>query len=1073
MKKIEKDPGMEEHLRGRRLSPVDLIVAAVLGVVSLAVYFLSMANYVFPGESAHLAAVWQGLDSTTFSMYPLARAFASLFGGGNASAPVAGAIAVVALFIVTLAFLRSRFGTDMDDGIVCSWSRVGAVVASVAFMLAPAVLSAATHLEPRMFDLAWALVALAVLLPAARASRAYAWLIHIFVGAMCGAGLADSPLFLFMLPLHVAATWYVARFRGSRGYGAAALHLLGFAVAFAFVASLVGDFSAWTGFQKGLARLALSKGWLLVAVFVTLPFVVSLFSCGRAFNEEGSSAQWIFHIAMTLVAVIVVATPLSPSILMVGSGSLPVAACALAAFTAGYVSAYWWGQSRTAGPRNESLQPEATGLGAGRVIAYAAGGAFATVFVVTSLLNLFRFDGKSGAFADRIADRIVSDLGDRKWFVTSGLLDDHVRFAAKRAGKDVGLLCLHRDDDKQYVSRLKDLVREGKLGGARGGDLEISLSISVPTFVQDWIASDPESAKSMAMFSTPDLFVSADAKPVPELLFYGCDPGRGADWSAWEELSDLLPAPKGWGSFDIWETTDPVKRLRLDLRRHLGRLANDRGVWLQSQGRDDEAFALYALVLDEIDADNVSALCNAFDLALAGNRKAAGRKGELSRMLKAINEDSRRRYVPTAIPIYYGEIRGAAFRKMVATRLERAGFRERAAAQLVRAIDAQEGEKSADLANSLARLYANANEFGKSREMYDSVLSKDPENHAALMGLVGLSLREGDTAAAEALLEKARKVAGDDPVGAMDEVRLHILRGETDVVIDKLQKITDRDSSNMEAWSLLAMAKIEKMRKTESKSERAKIARALEDVILTAMKKAAPSQTDYNLLRTRAIILQCKGPEFMREARDAFAYASNYYPNDQFFSDNVIELSLMLDDTKAAEHHAREMLIRDRKAPFANYVMGFIALQAGRDGEAELFLRRAVDCPNPTVEALNDLAEALRRRHSYDDAEKFARKAVEVGPHLYVAWETLAAVLMDAGKDLDEAEKCVLKACELSKGPGGQEVDVRMLVSLARVQIARKDMKSAKVTLRKVQKRIGELSEFERGEFEELRKSAN
>ncbi len=47
-----------------------------------------------------------------------------------------------------------------------------------------------------------------------------------------------------------------------------------------------------------------------------------------------------------------------------------------------------------------------------------------------------------------------------------------------------------------------------------------------------------------------------------------------------------------------------------------------------------------------------------------------------------------------------------------------------------------------------------------------------------------------------------------------------------------------------------------------------------------------------------------------------------------------------------------------------------------------------------------------------------------------------------------------------------------MLISLARVQIARGDSVRGKGTLRKVNARIGELSDFERKEFEELRKSA-
>ena len=93
-----------------------------------------------------------------------------------------------------------------------------------------------------------------------------------------------------------------------------------------------------------------------------------------------------------------------------------------------------------------------------------------------------------------------------------------------------------------------------------------------------------------------------------------------------------------------------------------------------------------------------------------------------------------------------------------------------------------------------------------------------------------------------------------------------------------------------------------------------------------------------------------------------------------------------------------------------------------------------------------------------------------MAPNLYVAWETLGSVLMDANHNLDEAENCIRRACELSRAKDGREADVRMLMALARVQIMRKDLQHAKVTVRKVQNRLDELSDFEKSEFEEIRK---
>ncbi len=47
-----------------------------------------------------------------------------------------------------------------------------------------------------------------------------------------------------------------------------------------------------------------------------------------------------------------------------------------------------------------------------------------------------------------------------------------------------------------------------------------------------------------------------------------------------------------------------------------------------------------------------------------------------------------------------------------------------------------------------------------------------------------------------------------------------------------------------------------------------------------------------------------------------------------------------------------------------------------------------------------------------------------------------------------------------------------MLITLARVQLAKGDTPNAKMTLRKVKGRLGEMSDFDRQAYEELRKSA-
>ena len=127
-----------------------------------------------------------------------------------------------------------------------------------------------------------------------------------------------------------------------------------------------------------------------------------------------------------------------------------------------------------------------------------------------------------------------------------------------------------------------------------------------------------------------------------------------------------------------------------------------------------------------------------------------------------------------------------------------------------------------------------------------------------------------------------------------------------------------------------------------------------------------------------------------------------------------------------------------------------------------------MDTEKPLPLALNDLAEVLRRDKRYDEAAQFARRATSVAPDFYVAWETLAAALLDGKGDLAEAEKAASKAVALSTDANGREMDVRMLVTLARVQFAQGALKKARATALKVRRRMNELSPFEQQEFKDF-----
>ena len=1057
---------------GRR---TDWIIALALGAVSALLYFALMATYAFPGEGAHLTTIWLGLDTEAVNAHPLMAAFARLLGCSNALGPLCGIVSVMALYHLVVFFIRERISGEMLSMYADRTARIAGVVASVVFMFTPAVMEAFTHLSAYAFDAAWALVSATLLIPYARSGKGTGWLFVLAISMLVGLGFADSPMFALLLPVYFAGVWAVSAKRGAKPYGVAFVFLVVMFVAFFIYAPAAsGDFTGQMRAHWEEAKVWLTaEGWFLVASFAVLPFIVALYSSYGAFNEESGLAQWLYHAVITFVAILALSTPLSPSMLMRPYGILPVVPCAFAAFTAAYLFAYWWLLVVAKVRKNESIDEAPVAL-KGRTLALSMLPVLSLVMIVTVLLNFFSFDRDRGAFADRTAERLLADLGDRNWLVTDGLLDDHLRIAAAKAGRELNLVCLQRDLDERYLKELSALVEEKGLGGVKNKDLSISLSLGVLAFVQDWFAADRDIGSKVAIFGAPDLWYAAGIKAVPEFLFFGADPSVKPDWGAWDEFDGILAKPHGekeWGSYWLWKEKDPIELLRLRLRQHVGLVANDRGVYLQDEKDDDGAFAMYELVLTSIDRDNVCALFNEFEMASSGYEKAAKKKNEIEKAFKAIVDDKERRYILWKLANVYGYIRNPEIFVRLGFAWAKSGRPGEALNQIRRAIDFVPTESRTSLLNMMAALYASDNDTKRSRATYEQVLQKDAENHDALVGLMRLELLEGNSARAIEYLERATKAAKDDPRVAIEVAMLHLMKNELTEARTMLTHATDSDPANLQAWAMLAAVVMQQFDAAKDPAERTRLLKYVENHIIPEMEKRAKDVNDYNIQSTRAFLMLRQGDEKRKAARDMFAAAAKSRPDVQATQDIVLGLDISLDDKEDAEFHAREMLRRNRKAPLANYVLGSIALGKDKNEEAETYLRRAADAPRPVVLAQNDLAEVLRRTKRFEEAERYARLAVRTAPELYVAWETLGSIILDANGDLNEAERCINKACELSKTETGKEADVRMLISLARIQIAKGDRQRANMTMRKVQGRSKELSEFELKEFEELRKS--
>ncbi len=1033
-----------------------LIIGSVLALVSVLIYFCSIATYAFPGESAHLMAIWKQLTITAENPYPFMAIFAKALGGGNLIAPICGAIAVVLVFRLVKFFIKNSAIACHMDRYADELGLIAGTVAAVVFMLAPAVRGAATHLEPRLFDAMWALLIFSVFISYLNAPKKLGWLFPIMLGFMVALGFTDSAVFVLLAPFYLFFMTAVELKREKKPYLSLTLFSCAFLVGFLI---LVKVFNLdLTVFLKQSARnlheYYTLSGWLFVFIFSTIPFIVSIFSASRSFIEKPGFVLWVFHLGMTLFSILAIATPLSPSFLMAEHGVLPIITSAFASMTAGYIATFWWFNRKRA-------------VGLSVVVV------FAFVVIFSSFWNLFAFDRNRGAFADEIAKELLNDLGERTWFVSDGTLDDHLLVVAANARRELNLVSLARDLDPDYLIALGDVVRKKGIGGSKNSELSLSLTLGVLPFVQDWFASDPSVAKEVAIFGAPDIWYSAGLKPIPEFFFFGADNAREPDWSKWPKFRKLLTADEGWGSYKLarQKDTSPLDKLRYSLRRYLGMVANNRGVYLQDQKKDDEAFRFYELVLNDIDSDNICSLFNEIEMAGAKYPAALSKKRELERRLQQIIEDKDRRYIIWRLGFYYGYIRNPEMFIRLGFSWARSGRPGDALAQIRRAIDFVPSDKRTILLNMMAALYANENDQKKSRRIYESILAKDANDHDALLGMMRLELLNGDSNKALEYLQRAVKNSSADGRRARIELAMvGMMKNDFKTARDMLEKIIEGESGDLQAWSLLAAVCMQEYDQVKDAKARGKLLKDLEERILPTMEKNSTNPYDYYLQTTKAFVLMRQGAAKRQEARDAFALASRAHPDSTITQDLMMGLDISLDDKVSAERHARDVLRRNRNAPLANYIMGSLSLSRGEYDQAEAFLRKAADNEKPNILAINDLAEVLRRKERYTEAETYVRRGIDKAPEFYILRETLGVILLDQNRNLDEAEASIKKAIELAKKETGKNPDVRLFNSLARVQIARKDMRGARNSLRKVEERLDELSDFEKREFEEISK---
>ena len=681
------------------------LTALGAALLALAVYGCTLAGYLYPGESASLYTQWKGFEALSLPVHPVWGWAVGAIGGGSATALnalglVCGALSAGFLCYLVGFFVYQTIG--QEDAV--KHARAASVIAgggsAIAFIFSMAVWNTSTHMDVRQFDVFLALAVFMLYVPLVR-FPCLTYVLAPLLGLSVAVGLAEGALFVPLGAVYLLALVAAVVKNGYKFYGPTALFLVALAAGYWLLAdnvaatflqlpsSVDGEYKEtsdviWAcveAYKHEIYQWLFGQGGIVVNILAVLPFVACMFVSTRGLNNERSWSQYLFHAAMTVCCVLATATPLSPDGLLSSAGRVPVATTTLVAATCGYLLAYWYLLARVPLPVTEYDSETLPMLRVGKKAAPFVGYGLAVLLLLAGVVNALSRDGDHGAFADVCANEMLDRMGPCTWLITDGMstdgmsdtvstdgmLDANLRVAAAARGQELNIICIKdrsEEKNKAYCRLIADMIeKKGVSAGKKtSSDLAFTLrELGMLPFLRMWFGNDPDIMNKVVTVGRSDFWLWTSCRPVPDcLVFKGvkdCKEGDGlkikSEFEAfWKKMEPSLVIDRNKGSRAIHEEKDMANRCRMELRRHLGLIANNIGVLLQDLGHDKEAFEMYELVLGTIDKDNICALFNEYEMIRVGKKEAMGRKREVEQQLKEIVDDPTRRYLPRGLSFY-------------------------------------------------------------------------------------------------------------------------------------------------------------------------------------------------------------------------------------------------------------------------------------------------------------------------------------------------------------------------------------------------------------------------------------
>lgn len=807
-----------------------------------------------------------------------------------------------------------------------------------------------------------------------------------------GMGLVESILFVYLVPILIIfitiGSLKFSQISESFFLLVISLLLSGAAVGFALYITLSGaldslEFSKIATLFSGLVKQHASdlhigftaRGWI-VCVFqiLILPFIAiaSLMKLGPL-QDESTQWKWriINFVCSVIILLLICEAPGSAWHFARSGYRLPIFSSIGTALATGALFVYW------ASVTCENTFHCHLELGRPPLLLRIAGYGFCCLFAVVALrtahTNIDDADGRKTAFVDRLSDLIIkqSETLGIKCVIAEDMLE--VPLIIKSYLRRYPLLVLPY---RSHGHSARTICRNYTAKAAAPNSPANPKTPSTPPieFVENWLRTNKGEHGQVAVLGNPCFWSRLDVTPVPFGMLY-------VTQNTANKLSNSLIMDCFKETRVLIEETESIQNLRPDLAamqsqlsHFSSRLANDLGVYSESLGNLNEANFLYAEA-EKIDANNISAILNRYALICRKTQPSASSQQFAENIRKyASNNDFTHKFDSDTHS--YGILNTTQPDLVIPSLI------------------ADWGLNPALVAVPLKNLCGR--------------WLKTPMTHPAL--------NSSDIASASTANNETQP---QDP--QLSEALAMISQGNITQAEKLLRLYVKSQPDSISAMALLTELLIQRKQNEE-----------IRNFILPAMRRALnPTENDMALIAmSEGYLLMNDTPPKFEAARKFFLKALSIKPNLTVAQESLLRASIALSNSRLLEEDASLIISMNKRHALANAVLGGMRKAMQKHEEAEQFLKTSIEI-EPQAAALNDYAELLRIQNRFTEAEHKARRAIQIAPTFYQAWDSLSNILNDQG-DTDAAYQTLL--CALAFGAH----DHRLYLTQVRILINQK-----------------------------------